>query len=75
MRIPYRRVTEYEPVDTTRLRPGSSYKQLIEKRTHPIDELVRVHGKIPDDLLTLRTCPTCGAAASTLELVARSAFD
>jgi 2-polyprenyl-3-methyl-5-hydroxy-6-metoxy-1,4-benzoquinol methylase len=68
MRIPYRHVGEYEPVDTARLRPDGSYKQLIEKRTHPIDELVRVHGRIPDDLLTPRACPTCGAVAATPEL-------
>ena len=68
MRIPYRRVSEYEPVDTERLRPAGSYTQLIEKRTHPIDELVRVHGKIPDDLLMPRACPTCGAVDAALEL-------
>jgi hypothetical protein len=39
--------SEYQPVDVAQLRPGGSYKQLIEKRTHPIDELVRVHGRIP----------------------------
>jgi SAM-dependent methyltransferase len=66
--IPYRRLSEYEPVDIAKLRPGSSYKQLIEKRTHPIDELVRVHGRIPDDLLTPRVCPTCGAADARHEL-------
>jgi len=68
MQIPYRRVAEYQPVDITELRPGGSYKQLIEKRTHPIDELVRVHGKIPDRLLIPRACPTCGDAAAALEL-------
>ncbi|MBI3049012.1 MAG: methyltransferase domain-containing protein [Acidobacteria bacterium] len=68
LRIPYRRTDEYQKVDVSRLRPGDSYKQLIEKRTHPIDELVRVHGKIPDDLLTPRPCPTCGADDATLEL-------
>jgi len=66
--IPYRRPGEYEKVDITRLRPGDSYKQLMAKRTHPIDELVRVHGKIPDDLLTPRPCPTCGSADAALEL-------
>ena len=68
LRIPYRRPDEYEPVDVAQLRPGGSYKQLIEKRTHPIDELVRVHGKIPDDLLSARRCPTCGGAESKPEL-------
>ena len=68
MQIPYRRFSEYQPVDITRLRPGSSYKQLIERRTHPIDELVKVHGKIPDALLHPRSCPTCGSTNATHEL-------
>src|SRR5687767_1040968 len=68
MNIPYRRPSEYQPVDVARLRPGGSYKQLIEKRTHTIDELVRVHGRIPDDLLRARPCPTCGAADGAHEL-------
>ena len=66
--IPYRRPDEYQKVDIGQLRPGGSYKQLIERRTHPIDELVRLHGKIPDDLLQPRRCPTCGRADATLEL-------
>jgi 2-polyprenyl-3-methyl-5-hydroxy-6-metoxy-1,4-benzoquinol methylase len=68
MQIPYRRLSEYQPVDVARLRPGASYRQLIEKRTHPIDELVRLHGKIPDDLLRQRPCPTCGSADAHHEL-------
>jgi SAM-dependent methyltransferase len=68
MNIPYRRASEYQPVDVSRLRPGSSYKQLIEKRTHPIDELVRRHGKIPEDLLSARPCPTCGSVEARHEL-------
>lgn len=68
MQIPYRRLDEYQPVDVTRLRPGTSYKQLIEKRTHPIDELVRVHGRIPENLLRPRSCPTCGSANARQEL-------
>ncbi len=68
MDIPYRRLDEYRPVDIAQLRPGGSYKQLIEKRTHPIDELVRRHGRIPDDLLVPRACPTCGADAPSPEL-------
>jgi 2-polyprenyl-3-methyl-5-hydroxy-6-metoxy-1,4-benzoquinol methylase len=68
MQIPYRHLSEYQAVDVTRLRPGSSYKQLIEKRTHPIDELVRRHGRIPDELLRGRACPTCGSAAAREEL-------
>jgi 2-polyprenyl-3-methyl-5-hydroxy-6-metoxy-1,4-benzoquinol methylase len=68
MQIPYRRVSEYKPVDVSKLRPGSSYKSLIEKRTHPIDELVAKFGRIPDELLTRRACPTCGSTEETLEL-------
>ena len=68
MNIPYRRPSDYQPVDISKLRPAGSYKQLIEKRTHPIDELVRQHGRIPDDLLKPRSCPTCGGADPRLEL-------
>lgn len=68
MQIPYRRVSEYQPVDVSKLRPGSSYKSLIEKRTHPIDDLIARYGRIPDELLTRRACPTCGATDETLEL-------
>jgi len=68
MQIPYRRVTEYQPVDVSKLRPGSSYKSLIEKRTHPIDDLVARFGRIPEELLTRRACPTCGSTEETLEL-------
>ena len=68
MQIPYRRVTEYQPVDVSKLRPGSSYKSLMEKRTHPIDELVARFGRIPEELLTRRACPTCGSTGETLEL-------
>jgi 2-polyprenyl-3-methyl-5-hydroxy-6-metoxy-1,4-benzoquinol methylase len=66
--ITYRRRSEYEPVDVSKLRPGGSYKQLIEKRTHPIDELVRRHGRIPDELLKARPCPTCGSTDGRPEL-------
>jgi 2-polyprenyl-3-methyl-5-hydroxy-6-metoxy-1,4-benzoquinol methylase len=68
MNIPYRRLSEYQPVDISRLRPGGSYKQLIAKRTHPIDELVRIHGRIPEDLLRPRSCPTCGSVEARTEL-------
>jgi 2-polyprenyl-3-methyl-5-hydroxy-6-metoxy-1,4-benzoquinol methylase len=68
MQIPYRRVEEYQKVDVGALRPAGSYKQLIEKRTHPIDELVRQHGRIPDDLLIPRHCPTCGSTDARHEL-------
>ena len=68
MNIPYRRRSEYQPVDVSRLRPGESYAQLIAKRTHPIDELVRKHGRIPEALLTPRACPTCGSPDARHEL-------
>ena len=68
LRIPYRHAVEYRPVDIAQLRPGGSYKQLIEKRTHPIDDLVARFGRIPKDLLTARPCPTCGSANARLEL-------
>src|SRR5262249_16854171 len=68
LQIPYRRAAEYEPVDVARLRPAGSYQQLIAKRTHPIDELVRVHASIPEDLLTPRACPTCGGQDAMPEL-------
>jgi 2-polyprenyl-3-methyl-5-hydroxy-6-metoxy-1,4-benzoquinol methylase len=55
-------------VDVNQLRPGTSYKTLIEKRTHPIDELVTRFGHIPEELLSRRACPTCGSTEETLEL-------
>ena len=68
LKIPYRRASEYQPVDIAKLRPGGSYKSLIEKRTHPIDDLVARFGRIPEELLTSRPCPTCGATDATLEI-------
>jgi 2-polyprenyl-3-methyl-5-hydroxy-6-metoxy-1,4-benzoquinol methylase len=68
MQIPYRRVSEYQPVDVKQLRPGASYKSLIEKRTHPIDQLVARFGRIPEELLVRRACPTCGSTNEILEL-------
>jgi hypothetical protein len=68
MNIPYRQLSEYQPVDVARLRPGSSYKDLLARSTHPIDEQVRAHGQIPPELLMDRTCPTCGSTRSAHEL-------
>lgn len=68
MQIPYRQLSEYQAVDISKLRPGSSYAQLMQKRTHPIDELVRAHGSIPGELLTPRSCPTCGGHTARHEL-------
>jgi 2-polyprenyl-3-methyl-5-hydroxy-6-metoxy-1,4-benzoquinol methylase len=68
MKIPYRRLEEYQPVDIAKLRPGTSYKDLVAKRTHPVDELVRQHGRIPEHLLASRACPTCGSTDAKHEL-------
>lgn len=68
MEIPYRRLDEYRAVDIAQLRPGGSYKQLIDKRTHPIDALVARFGRIPDELLSPRACPTCGGTEARPEL-------
>jgi hypothetical protein len=68
LKILYRRASEYQPVDIAKLRPGGSYKSLIEKRTHPIDDLIARFGRIPDELLASRPCPTCGATDATLEI-------
>jgi 2-polyprenyl-3-methyl-5-hydroxy-6-metoxy-1,4-benzoquinol methylase len=66
--IPYRRLSEYQPVDISQLRPGGSYKQLLAKRTHPIDELVTKFGRIPEELLKPRACPTCGSSDAAPEI-------
>ena len=68
MNIRYRRISEYQPVDLARLRPAGSYKSLIEKRTHPIDDLVARFGRIPAELLRDRPCPTCGSTEAAPEL-------
>jgi 2-polyprenyl-3-methyl-5-hydroxy-6-metoxy-1,4-benzoquinol methylase len=68
MQIPYRQFSDYRPVDVARLRPGGSYKSLIERRTHPIDALVAQFGRIPAELLADRPCPTCGSSDSRAEL-------
>lgn len=68
MNIPYRRPSEYVPVDIARLRPGDSYKSLINKRTHAIEGLIARYGHIPEDLLITRVCPTCGADRHRHEL-------
>ncbi len=68
MKIKYRKLEEYIAVDLDQLRPKGSYKKLIEKRTHSIDSLVSKYGKIPNDLLKSRSCPTCGSRNFTLEL-------
>jgi 2-polyprenyl-3-methyl-5-hydroxy-6-metoxy-1,4-benzoquinol methylase len=59
--LPYRTTAEYRPVDIAQLRPKDSYRQLIAKRTHTIDALIAEHGRIPEDLLLRRRCPSCDA--------------
>jgi 2-polyprenyl-3-methyl-5-hydroxy-6-metoxy-1,4-benzoquinol methylase len=68
MKVPYRRIEEYVPVDVGRLRPAGSYKGLIEKRTHAIDGLIAQYGTIPRELLIERACPTCGSSRHVPEL-------
>ena len=68
MDIPYRRRSEYQPVDLEKLRPKDSYKSLMQKRTHSIDALVAEHGRIPAELLAARSCPTCGSSDAAPEL-------
>jgi len=63
MKIPYRKLDEYIPIEMDELRPKGSYKKLIEKRTHSIDNLIKKYNKIPEDLLTLRKCPSCETTA------------
>lgn len=68
MQIPYRRSSEYVPVEIERLRPAGSYAALMKKRTHAIDNLVAQHGRIPETLLVPRVCPTCAGTACREEL-------
>jgi SAM-dependent methyltransferase len=68
MQIRYRQLSEYQPVDIGQLRPGGSYKSLIERRTHPIDALIAEHGRIPEALLSKRVCPTCRSTDEAPEL-------
>ena len=66
--LPYRTMSDYEPVDVAKLRPRDSYAQLIAKRTHTIDQIIAQHGRIPSELLIPRECPTCGEQTSAVEL-------
>ncbi|MGE3274302.1 MAG: class I SAM-dependent methyltransferase [Vicinamibacterales bacterium] len=66
--LPYRTVSEYVPVDVARLRPKDSYAQLFARRTHTIDGLIARYGRIPEDLLVPRACPSCGSDASREEM-------
>ena len=62
MKITYRKPSEYLKIEIDELRPKGSYQNLIENRTHSIDELIQQYGKIPEDLLIKRNCPTCNAS-------------
>ena len=68
MKIDYRKISEYKSVDLKKLRPKNSYKNLIEKRSEPIDQLIRDFGKIPKKLLKVRKCPNCNSSKSRLEI-------
>ena len=68
MKIPYRQIEEFIPVDTTKLRPKGSYTQLMKNRTHSIDDLIEKNGGIPDEFLKERPCPTCGSLNYSHEL-------
>lgn len=68
MKINYRKIGDYIPVDIDSLRPRGSYKNLIEKRTHSTDSLVKEFGKIPDDLLIKRNCPSCESKSFSKEM-------
>lgn len=68
MKIPYRKFEEYLEVSIDELRPKGSYKKLIQKRTHSIDELIEKYGKIPESLLIHRNCPSCNNNDFSLEM-------
>jgi 2-polyprenyl-3-methyl-5-hydroxy-6-metoxy-1,4-benzoquinol methylase len=68
MHLPYRRASEYRPVDLAQLRPKDSYKKLFENRTHATDALIAQHGRIPPELLLHRDCPSCGVDDAAREL-------
>lgn len=55
MKIPYRQIEEFIPVDTTKLRPKGSYTQLMKNRTHSIDDLIEKNRGIPDESLKRMT--------------------
>jgi len=68
MKINYRRLSEYKIIDIDKLRPKGSYANLIARRTHSIDDLIRKHGTVPPDLLRRRDCPGCGQDNNVYEL-------
>tara|TARA_Y200000002_G_C22688767_1_gene667200 strand:- start:9257 stop:10273 length:1017 start_codon:yes stop_codon:yes gene_type:complete len=66
--INYRKYEDYQSVDIDKLRPSNSYSNLISKRSHPIDQLVKQNGKIPDDFLHLINCPNCNSSKYKFEI-------
>ncbi len=68
MKLNYRTLDEYINVDISQLRPKDSYDKLIKKRLHIIEPIIKKFGKIPDELLFERDCPTCGSKESNLEM-------
>jgi len=66
--IPFRRFAEYLPVDVAAMRPKDSYRKVVEGRNYPVERLIAEHGRIPDDFLTERPCPTCGGRGCDPEL-------
>lgn len=68
MKIKYRKHKDYLSVDIQKLRPKDSYKDLFNKRTHSIDKLVKEFGKIPNELLIKRRCPSCGSSNYSLSM-------
>ncbi len=67
MKIEYRREEEYIPVDVAAMRPKDSYRKTVEGRNYPVEQLIAEHGRIPDDFLHDRPCPTCGGEDCGLE--------
>ena len=68
MKIEYRKEEEYIPVDVAAMRPKDSYRKTVERRNYPVERLIHEHGRIPDDFLHTRPCPTCGSEARATEM-------
>jgi 2-polyprenyl-3-methyl-5-hydroxy-6-metoxy-1,4-benzoquinol methylase len=68
MKLPLKPESSYLNIDLNKLRPKDSYGKLISQRNHNIDRLIKEKGKIPDEYLSLRTCPNCGSENFTKEL-------
>ena len=68
MNIPYRKFEDYLPVDTSKMRPKDSYKDLIKRRAFATEGLVEKYGKIPEDMIHYRPCPNCRSEKNVPEL-------